>query len=83
MLVTPDIARDLLIDEPLYPLTNAKVEEFVDKILSGAFTAEPGVDFIEMSAGRTHLSDGRHRLAAIIQSGATVELQVNFKPLKR
>jgi hypothetical protein len=73
--MTPEFAKQLLAGEPLYSPCDPLVAKHVWKMIAKTFQADPPVEVVHWGT-RTHLGDGRHRLAAVIYYGKEVSLNV-------
>jgi hypothetical protein len=77
--MTPEIARYIMRFHNIIPVTDKQVKELIAKIENLTFDPEPKVTIVDMSAGREHFHDGKHRLSAIIHCGKSVRLHVIHK----
>ncbi len=75
-LMTPEMAAELLTTyEYNTDIVRGKVDHFKDKMLSGEWKTDNGF-FINIRQGK--LINGKHRLTAVVESGLTIEMRVQY-----
>lgn len=72
--ITPERAKELLDTLNKTP-DRAKVERYKDKMLSGKWKTDNGF-FINVRQGK--LMNGKHRLTALMESGLTLEMRIQY-----
>lgn len=80
--ITPELAQDWMdrfADPQKRHIRPAKVADYSEKMLHGDWLEmAKTIEFIASGDGLTHLSDGHHRLKAIVASGVPLWFEVHF-----
>lgn len=75
-IITPERAKQLLSTYPhVYKVNRFKVERLKVKMLSGKWVIDDG-SFMNIRAGK--LVNGKHRMTAIMESGITEQMRVQY-----